>query len=107
MSYDIWLVIDTGDIEPVSIGDSWNYTSNCAPMWREAGCDLALCSGRPASHVGIGIRHALERMSAEPAKYEAMNPKNGHGDYVSLMEALDRLAHMCETNPRCSVLVSN
>jgi hypothetical protein len=48
MSYDIWLEADLGGPEPLHL-DSWNYTSNCAAMWRAAGADLSEFHDRPAS----------------------------------------------------------
>lgn len=63
MSYDIWL--ETDDDHPSHYGLDFNYTTNCAPMWRHAGIDLrAVCAcrwslddpPRPLSANEAGIR---------------------------------------------------
>lgn len=107
MSYDIWLEIDTGGPEPAVVGsDSWNYTSNCAEMWREAGANLADFHGQPAVECIPTLRTAIQTMEADPARFEAMNPENGWGSYATLVPRLRVLLEEFEAHPRAIVTVS-
>lgn len=107
MSYDIWLVIDTGGTEPARVGElDWNYTSNCGPMWRAAGADLAEFDGKPAGECFPILTDAIAELRANPEKYMAMNPPNGWGSYKSLIPALVELAKGLEPHPKAIVRVS-
>lgn len=106
MSYDIWLEIDTGGPEPAVVGPDWNYTSNCGPMWRAAGADLADFEGKPAGDCLPTLNAAITEMAVNPARYEAMNPANGWGDYGSLLSALQQLAGGFRAHPKATVRVS-
>jgi hypothetical protein len=106
MSYDIALMMDTGGPEPVMVTDGWNYTSNCAPMWRKAGANLAEFHGRTAGDCLPELRKAIANLQSEPAKYEAMNPENGWGAYASLVPDLERLEAEFAANPLATVSVS-
>jgi hypothetical protein len=105
MSYDVWLEIDTGGPEPARIlgADFWNYTSNCAPMWRAAGANLAEFHGKPAGECSPLLKQAVVDMEQSPEKYEAMNPENGWGSYKTLLPALRELLSMFEAHPRATV----
>ncbi len=105
MSYDIWLIIDTGGPEPAHVGGDWNCTSNCAPMWRAAGADLAEFNGRKAADCLPVLDAAIQKMQADPETYRAMNPPNGWGDYDSLVRALERLAQELRYHPKATVRV--
>lgn len=105
MSYDIWLTIDTGGPEPARVGDSWNYTSNCAPTWRAAGADLAEFHGKPAGECVPTLRAAIEVMRADPARFQAMDSPNGWGTYDTLVPALVRLRAMREAHPKATVVI--
>lgn len=106
MSYDIWLTIDTGGAEPALVWDGWNYTSNCGPMWREAGADLAEFHGKPAGECAPILQAAIATLKADPARFEAMNPDNGWGSYRSLVVRLGDLAAGFEAHPKALVAVS-
>lgn len=106
MSYDIWLTIDTGGTEPAHIGHGWNYTSNCAPMWRAAGADLAEFDGKTAGECLPQLHTAIDGLKASPAVYRAMNPDNGWGSYDILVTALDVLALQFAAHPKATVRVS-
>ncbi|MFG3709500.1 hypothetical protein [Micromonospora sp. NPDC047730] len=106
MSYDIWLNIDTGGPEPATVWDSFNYTSNCGPMWRAAGADLAAFDGEPAGECLPILTAAIKRMEDDPATYRAMDPPNGWGSYDSLLPALRRLADGFRSHPKATVRVS-
>lgn len=107
MSYDISLEIDTGGLEPHSLEDEyWNYTSNCAPMWRAAGLDLAEFDGKTAAECTPVLHAGCLELGSNPDKYRAMNPENGWGDYSGLMHRLAVLAAWFERHPKATVRVS-
>ncbi len=106
MSYDIHLEIDTGGPEPAWVGRDWNYTSNCGPMWRSAGADLAEFHGQFAGNVLHVLDKALAEMEANPATYRAMDPENGWGSYDTLLPALRELREMFAAHPKATVRVS-
>lgn len=106
MGYDIWFVIDAGGPKPVQIGDNSNYTSNVAPMWRKAGCDLAEMHDRPASEVRGPLWQALQAMRANPDEYRAMNPSNGWGNYDGCLQFLTGLWEACGRHPNAVMKVS-
>ncbi|MGH3795966.1 MAG: hypothetical protein ACRDSP_13875 [Pseudonocardiaceae bacterium] len=83
-----------------------NMTSNVAPMWREAGADLAEFDGRAAAEVLPVLRTAIAAMEDDPAVYEAMNPANGWGDYDSCLEFLRELVKDFTAHPKATVVVS-
>jgi len=104
MSYDISLMMDTGGPELVMV-ESWNYTSNCAPMWRLAGADLADFEGKTSAECLPSLKAAINVMAGDPARFKAMNPPNGWGDYDSLLKALTELAESMSRNPLTVVCV--
>lgn len=106
MSYDIGLTIDTGGVEPATVYDDWNYTSNCAAMWRAAGADLAEFHGKTAGECLPILDAAIEELADHPAKYKAMNPENGWGSYDTLLPRLGELADAFRCHPKAIVVVS-
>ena len=106
MSYSISLDIDTGGPEPAVVGRDWNYTTNCAPMWREAGADLAEYDGKLAGACVPSLSNAIDVMRLESARFKAMNPENGWGSYDSLLPALDKLLSNFRAHPLATVRVS-
>jgi hypothetical protein len=109
VSYDVYLsaTVDLGGPEPLNFQLlDWNYTSNCGPMWRAAGADLAEYHGKPASECIPSLRAAVAAMEADPAKYKAMNPENGWGSYDSLLPALREMLAAFESAPVAIVGVS-
>ena len=105
MSYDVWLEIDTGGDEAAAIDTGWNYTSNCARMWRKAGADLAEFHGKVAGDVATTLRSAIARMERNPDEYISLNPENGWGSYDTVVPALRRLLHQFEEHPKATVRV--
>lgn len=104
MSYDVFLA-PSKDRNGEEL--FWaNYTSNCAPMWRAAGADLADMDGKPARRCGGIIGLAVRIMQNDPARFKAMNPANGWGDYDSCIRFLETVAAACEENPEATVQVS-
>lgn len=107
MSYWIRLEADLGGPEMIEVGDlSWNYTSNCAPMWRSAGADLASFDGRPAWECIPVLGAAIGEMDLHPEIYEEMNPENGWGSFDTLLPLLRDLLEAFRAAPNAIVRVS-
>lgn len=107
MSYDISLTINTG-IKDAVVADAGNYTWNVAPMlydtndgWERITKNNV--SSKTASEI---LEKILVRLVENPGKYRAMNPKNGWGDYDSMLAWLQNLKEICDENPLCTVRVS-
>lgn len=98
MSYDVWLTIDTGGREPVSVWEA-NHTSNTAAMWRKAGCDLAELHGREATDVAPLARAAIRAILDDLVEYSKLNPANGWGSVDSCVRFLESIADACEAHP--------
>lgn len=106
MSWDFSLEVEVDGIA-VWITDDINYTHNCNPMIRAAGFEAwPHVYGWRAGSVGLILGHTLSKMRADPAKFRAMNPANGWGDYDGLLQVLDRIHADCETFPSATVRVS-
>jgi hypothetical protein len=110
MSYDIWLEADLGGTGAISVGTlDWNYTSNCARMWRQAMPEtdgLAGMHGMLAGDAAKVLRNGITHMTADPGAYRAMNPENGWGDYDSQLFALRELLGAFDAAPRAKVAIS-
>ena len=106
MSYDGWLMMDTGGPEVATVAELGNCTSNVSPMWRKAlavaGEDIRLSEteGRVAADVLPLLRRAVEHMRDHAAEYTCMNPSNGWGDYDGALKYLANVARQCELHPR-------
>lgn len=104
MSYDVHLLAPTGG-EPVEA--YWaNMTSNVAPMWRAAGCDLAAFDGASATALADNLVPAIAAMESNPETFKAMNPPNGWGDYDGCLRFLRELRDACRLYPATEVRVS-
>jgi len=119
MSYDIWLETPPreetcehcGGTGRVNTGGQdldldWNYTTNCAWMWREAGADLAAFDGDPAGECAPLLRVAIGVLEADPEHFRSQNPPNGWGDYDSLVDRLKALLEAFDESPEAIVKVS-
>jgi hypothetical protein len=88
-----------------------NITHNLGGMADEAW--IYHCLWRP-DEVGLTkaaqliepLREGLNRLRAEPAKYKALNPKNGWGDYDGLVRFVTEYLEACEKYPNAKVEVS-
>lgn len=108
MSYDIYLQIDTGAEETVTVVEVGNYTTNVSGMWAEAlGFRLYEISGRTAADAVPDLDRAIAAMQADPDTYQAMNPKNGWGDYSGALEYLRTLRNACVRHPKTQIYVSH
>lgn len=110
MSYDIWLEADLGGEDSVRVGNlDWNYTSNCAPMWRTAMPEsegLAGMDGMEAGSAAAILARGIERMESTPEVYAAMNPSNGWGSYEGQLGALRELLAAFRSAPKAKVAIS-
>lgn len=124
MSYDVGLYRPTthacpscGHEHATGVADRdrlfWtNYTSNCGPMWREAGLNLHEWAYdkngiRTAATLIEPLRAAIRNLEADPAKFKAMNPDNGWGSYETVVPWLRGILRACEEHPDARVYVSN
>ncbi|MDR3080970.1 MAG: hypothetical protein LBV60_08580 [Streptomyces sp.] len=108
MSYDISLrmTVDVGDPEPVEFcpADIGNYTSNCHPMWTDAlGHSLSDLKNANAGDSLPALQKAVAAMEADPARYRAMNPKNGWGNYEGALDYLRELRNACAAFPDATI----
>jgi hypothetical protein len=98
MSWDVSLSCDSCHH---TIGD-WNYTSNITPMLSIArgayegssgpikwSTDLDGATGPEGKKIIDGIIKDLE---SAPTYYRSLNPKNGWGDYDSILETLKEMS---------------
>lgn len=119
MSYDIWLETPPEGGPCEHCGGTgkqpggrdfnaldWNYTMNCAWMWREAGADLAAFDGDPAGECAPLLKVAIDVLEADPEHFRSQNPANGWGDYDSLVDRLKVLLEAFEEHPEAIVKVS-
>lgn len=108
MSYWTYLEIDTGNEQFADVVEIGNYTSNVAPMWRDAlgGTRLRDFSDAPCSEAAGTLADAVKRMEDNPDYYRAMNPPNGWGDYEGALGYLRDLADACAKHPRCRIRIS-
>lgn len=102
----MWLEADLGGPERVNIGLVWNYTGNCAWMWRAAGADIAEFDGHRAVDCLPALTGAIALMRDEPERFKALDPTNGWGSYDTLLPALDRLVVAFTAAPNAYVRVS-
>ncbi len=101
MSYDVWMEIDTGGSEPVTVVESINYTSNVSSMWQRAlGDPLSYFDGFTGGECLPIFRQAIVLMEDNPEEYKEMNPKNGWGDYEGALQYLRNIQRMCVNNPK-------
>lgn len=105
MSYDVYLEVDVGGKEPFTIFD-WNYTSNCAPIWRKAGCDIAEFDGKKAYELNVALSAAIYELTAHPDRYRELEPENGWGSLRTLVPSLRKLREKCVEAPLATVRVS-
>ena len=116
MSIDIDLCIDTGHPDgPVSVIEVGNYTHNCQPMWshalKETGAKIThLCDfyDMSANEAYPMLQRAFNHMNNPKNRetYEAMNPENGWGDFVTAREYLRKFTEACGDHPKCTIRTS-
>lgn len=110
MGLDIWLKIqvDTGGAESYTCElYSAGITHNVNSMWREAGVYDVLYNGegKTAGEAIEILERGLEDMKSDPAKYKAMNPSNGSGDYDGAVDWLDKFLRACKQHPKSRIKI--
>lgn len=92
MSADVWLTIDTGGAEPARVTGGTNCTYNLTPMLREAGfCGWGELIGQTGEQSLPMLLDVQRTLSADPARFRALNPPNGWGDYDGLLRVVAEL----------------
>jgi hypothetical protein len=79
VSYDVSFEVPLPDGGTAEFG-THNYTSNCARMWREAGCDIAAFDGQSVTEFAPALAQAINTMEADMNRFRRMNPRNGWGN---------------------------
>ena len=111
MSLDVTLSaeIDLGGPEPHGISVfQRNITHNLGVMAEAAGIYKHLW--RP-EEIGIEmagqliepLEQGLDRLKSDPAKYKALNPSNGWGDYDGLYRFVNEYLDACRKAPKAKV----
>lgn len=108
MSYDVYLVADLGGPEMVSLGllDA-NMTWNLRPMFAAVndGDGPQEWDGKPASEIADLLTKTLAAFDADPARFEAMNPPNGWGNFEVAKSFTRRVLAACLSAPKAVVRV--
>ena len=108
MSWDVSLMIDTGDKELVEVVDLGNYTYNVSPMYYKAferkGGFRSLDGMRVKKAIPI-LERAIQRMKDDPKQYKKMNPENGWGDYEGALEYLMDILDGCKKHPKTIIKI--
>lgn len=107
MSYDVQFNIGTGAPEPHCVA-AFNFTSNCAPMFRKAFGDAGLhrLHGKGAQYAAPLIRSAMGHMERNKGQYETLNPANGWGDINAAFLFLQALHAQAVLHKNCIITVS-
>jgi len=108
MSYDVHLDIDAGGPEPVALAilDA-NMTWNLRPMFAECnnGDGPQEWDGKAAREVAEILMRTLAAFNADPAKFKAMNPANGWGDFDGARRFAMTVLDACHAAPNATVRV--
>lgn len=110
MSYDVSFTIDTGGEYPASVGDSLNYTYNCAPMFRSAlgGEGINSLDGKNAGEELPRLRVAVSHIS-DPDNvktYRDMNPDNGWGSHEGARAFLEKILLNAVAHPKSTIRIT-
>jgi len=109
MSYDVYLAIDTGGEELTSVGESFNYTYNCAPMFckafKEKEIGLNVLHNKLAKEAALLLRNAIIYMQDHPKEMNKLNPSNGWGHYDTALEFLEGILTECLKHPKATVRI--
>lgn len=109
MSYDVHLEIDAGGAEPVSLAIlNENMTWNVRPMFKAAIGEEGFCNnwdGLSAAIAADRCRRTLDAFNADPAKFRALNPANGWGDFEGAREFIQLINDACVLAPNATLRV--
>lgn len=108
MSYDIdieYEVETAPEVRRLKVPTDWNYTSNCARMWRAAGADLAEFHGKKCGECASILESAIAAMKHDPDTYRAMDPPNRWGSYDTVLPRLEELLDTLKQWPNGTIRV--
>jgi hypothetical protein len=107
MSYDVWLEIDTGGPKPAEIADCGNMTSNVAPVWRAAFCDISLFDGKQAKDCVKHLVRGLANLHRDPESFkDLVGGDVSWGCVQDAIEYLEKILVECRKHPLTIVRVS-
>lgn len=107
MSYDVFIMIDTGDEWPAVVQDCGNYTYNCGGMLNLAcGKYLSDLDGMPCTEVAPILITAVKDMAENPDKYIALNPDNGWGSFDGFRSYLLGILTACQRHSKAQLKVA-
>lgn len=109
MSYNAYMVIDTGSDEPACVADIGNMTSNVSPMWTKAlGFQLRDLDGKTGYECISPLEHAVShiRHPENTKAYKEMNPPNGWGNHESAAGYLEAILAACRQHPKATLKLS-
>lgn len=99
MSYDVWT-------EPAphpactaaqTESESLNMTSNVAPVWRAAGCDIAEFDGKSTTDLAAALTPAIARIEAHPRSFDEFVRGDGTwGTVESALGFMRGLSDLCQ-----------
>lgn len=110
MSYDIWTEraesapaphpdcrAAHAEELPLVLAEAGNMTSNVAPVWRAAGCDLGEFDGKTTDELRPAAQAALDRLKADPRAFDQYVRGGGSwGTVESAIDYLERVVAMCD-----------
>lgn len=105
MSWDTYLVIDTGGEELAEVADLGNYTYNVSPMYYDVFGTLGFRSidkmlAKDATPI---LEKAIGKLESNPSKYRAMEPENKWGNYDGAVQYLKDILHGCRKHPKATI----
>lgn len=125
MSYDAYIIIDTGGREMAYVETIGNYTSNVSPMYNAAIPEpipgggkyggvgesepregLPGLSGLLCSEALYHIKKAIDYMESHAIEMRQLNPSNGWGDYEGALDYLEQCRAACRNHPKAIFAVS-
>jgi hypothetical protein len=102
MSYDVYVYVGVNRNEVF-----WrNYTSNVGGMFGKASVGIwydenivPRYKDFPCPVMKAVAKLIIRSMRSDPGTYEAMNPKNGWGDYDGALKFMRAIYRACHRNP--------
>jgi hypothetical protein len=124
MSYDTYIIIDSGGAEPAQVADVGNHTSNVSPMYHQAmpgpyegggrydgvresepRGGLPGISGLSCAAAIVILRKGIRYMEDNREKMLELNPENGWGSYDTALKYLREILDACLAHPKGFVAV--
>lgn len=103
MSADYWLE-DLQGCDPEHPGHHYNVTYNLREMLRAAGLpEWRALDGAPAVEAAGMLAKVAETLPADPARFKALDPPNGWGDYDGALRFVESFALGCALHPEARI----